>query len=56
MSRHKMRKANAALNKGQMVRLINERVVYVPPPLGRCCRYSDDNILIGCSDVTEAEC
>ena len=56
MPRHKMRKANAALNKGQMVRLINERVVYVPPPLGRCCRYSDDNILIGCSDVTEAEC
>ena len=56
MPRHKMRKANAALNKGQMVRLVNERVVYVPPPLGRCCRYSDDNILVGCSEVTEAEC
>jgi len=56
MPRHKMRKANAALNKGQMVRLINERVVYVPPPLGRCCRYTDADVLIGCSDVTEEEC
>ncbi len=56
MSRHKLRKANAALNKGQMVRLINERVVYVPPPIGRCCRFTEAGVLVGCSEVTEEEC
>ncbi len=56
MSRHKLRKANAALNKGQMVRLVNERVVYVPPPIGRCCRFTEAGVLVGCSEVTEEEC
>ena len=56
MSRHKMRKANASLNKGQMVRLVNERVVYVPPILGRCCRFTSAGVLVGCSEVTNEEC
>ena len=56
MSRHKMRKANASLNKGQMVRLVNERVIYVPPILGRCCRFTSAGVLVGCSEVTNEEC
>ena len=60
MARSKLRNTNSALNRGQMVRLENDRIIPLPPPIGRCCIFDIEDpeavTVLSCNEITEEEC
>ena len=60
MARSKLRNTNSALNRGQMVRLENDRIIPLPPPIGRCCIFDIEDpeavTVLSCNEVTEEQC